>query len=141
MGEEQGVIPFIAYRDGVAAMEWLSTVFGFEPRERWLDDDGRLSHGEMSTGDGVIMLSSPTPAYEGPALHRGHCSAAARWSEVPWVVDGVLAYVDDVAAHFERSSRLGASLLSDLEDGPGGSRLYRCEDLEGHRWMFMQRSG
>ena len=28
-------------------------------------------------------------------------------------------------------------LLSDLEDTPQG-RLYRAEDLEGHRWMFMQ---
>ena len=35
----------------------------------------------------------------------------------------------------------GATLLSGLESGPEGSLLYRVEDLEGHRWMFMQRPG
>jgi uncharacterized glyoxalase superfamily protein PhnB len=49
--------------------------------------------------------------------------------------------VDDVAAHYDRARAAGATLLSGLESGPEGSLLYRVEDLEGHRWMFMQRSG
>ena len=134
-----GVVPMLSYRDGPAAMEWLSRVFGFEMHERWLDDDGILTHGEMSTGDGLIMLATPSPDYEGPALHRSHCDAAAAWSSVPWVVDGVLVYVHDVAAHFDRASQAGAPLLCSIVDGPGGGRLYRSEDLEGHRWMFMER--
>ncbi len=135
----QGVVPMLSYRDGAAAMEWLSRVFGFEARERWLDDDLVLTHGEMSTGAGMIMLATPSPNYEGPALHRTHCQAAEAWSSVPWVVDGVLVYVDDVTAHFDRATREGAPLLSGIETGPNGSRLYRSEDVEGHRWMFMQR--
>lgn len=134
----QGVVPMLAYADGPAAMDWLSSAFGFEERERWLDDTGVLSHGEMSTGAGLIMLATPTPDYEGPRIHRSHCGAAAAWAAVPWVIDGVLVYVDDVAAHFERANEAGASLLSGIESGPEGSRLYRVEDLEGHRWMFMQ---
>ena len=133
------VVPMLSYRDGPAAMDWLTRVFGFEGRERWLDDDGLLLHGEMSTGNGVIMLATPCPEYEGPALHRSHCEAAAAWSSAPWVIDGVLVLVDDVGAHFDRASREGAVLLSGIEDGQNGSRLYRSEDLEGHRWMFMQR--
>ena len=31
------------------------------------------SHGEMSTGHGVVMLATPTPAYENQLLHRAHC--------------------------------------------------------------------
>ena len=31
-------------------------------------------------------------------------------------------------------------MLSGIESGPDGSRLYRVEDVEGHRWMFMQRA-
>jgi PhnB protein len=135
----QGVVPMISYADGPAAMDWLSRAFGFEERERWLDDSGALSHGEMSTGRGLIMLATPTADYEGPLLHRSHCSAAAAWAAAPWVVDGALVYVDDVAAHFARAEEAGASLLSAVESGPGGSLLYRAEDLEGHRWMFMQR--
>jgi PhnB protein len=56
---------------------------------------------------------------------------------VPWVVDGVWAQVDDVDAHRERAREAGATLLSEIEDGPDG-RLYRVEDPEGHRWMFTQ---
>ncbi len=50
----------------------------------------------------------------------------------------VLVYVDDVQAHFENSGKLGARILSDLEFGEPGTR-YRAEDLEGQRWMFMQK--
>ena len=63
---------------GPAAMEWLSRVFGFEMHERWLDDDGILTHGEMSTGDGLIMLATPSPDYEGPALHRATATLRQR---------------------------------------------------------------
>ncbi len=135
----QGVVPMLSYADGPAAMDWLANAFGFEERERWLDEDGVLSHGEMSTGHGLIMLATPTPDYEGPRLHRSHCDAAAAAAASPWVIDGALVYVDDVAAHFARAKDAGASLLSEVESGPEGSLLYRVEDVEGHRWMFMQR--
>ncbi len=128
----------IAYRDGARAMDWLATAFGFQERARWLDDDGVLMHGEMAAGRGLIMLATPTPDYEGPRQHRAHCDRAAAWSSVPWVVDGVLVYVDDVESHYAQAEAAGAALLSGIEEGPEDSRLYRVEDLEGHRWMFMR---
>jgi len=128
----------VAYENGVAAMEWLARAFGFREQARMLDGDGRLSHGEMQTGGGTIMLATPTPAYQSPKHHREACEAAARWHEVPWVIDGLLVYVDDVDAHFERARAAGASMLGTLERGEPGDR-YRVEDLEGRRWMFMQR--
>jgi uncharacterized glyoxalase superfamily protein PhnB len=131
-----GVIPMIAYRDGVAALEWLAAAFGFKELARMQGADGRLSHGEMSTGRGQIMLATPSPEYEGPRLHREHCPQAHRWSAVPWVVDGVLVYVDDVDHHCERARNAGAQILTMPEDTPHG-RLYRAEDVEGHRWMFV----
>ena len=131
------VIPMISYEDGVAALEWLHRAFGFTELTRMLSDDGRLAHGEMQVGGGVIMLASPSAHYEGPRRHRDSCEAARRWSEVPWVIDGVLVFVEDIEAHYGRASEAGARILSGLEDGPPGRR-YRVEDLEGHRWMFMQ---
>jgi uncharacterized glyoxalase superfamily protein PhnB len=136
-GIEQGVIPMLSYRNGVEAMNWLANVFGFIERVRWLGEDGALSHGEMETGSGIIMLATPSPAYEGPKMHRVNCERAKRWAEVPWVIDGVLVHVDDLDAHYRRSKAAGAVILGDLEiDGP--EPRYRAEDLEGHRWMFMQ---
>ena len=138
MATDQGVIPMIAYEDGIAALEWLARAFGFRERTRMTGNDGRLAHGEMEAGDGVIMLATPTPDYEGPKRHREHCEQAHKWSRVPWVIDGVLVYVDDIDNHFKRAKDAGANILSELEEGPPGRR-YRAEDLEGHRWMFMQR--
>ena len=132
------VIPFLTYEDGTAALEWLAKAFGFTETARFMSSDGRLSHGEMSVGDGLIMLASPSPDYEGPKRHRKHCDIAASWSALPWVIDGVLVYVDDVDEHYARSKSAGALILSEPEDGPP-ARRYRAEDLEGHRWMFMAR--
>src|SRR5438874_5342279 len=83
------VVPMIAYENGPAAMDWLAQAFGFREVTRMLANDGRLSHGEMETGAGMVMLATPSPHYVGPANHRQTCVAAERWSEVPWVVDGV----------------------------------------------------
>jgi PhnB protein len=137
-GYESDVIPILSYEDGVAALDWLSRAFGFRERMRMLTKDGRLAHGEMETGNGVIMLANPTPDYEGPGRHREHCESARRWSAVPWVVDGLLVYVDDLQSHYDGALKAGARVLSEPEDGFPGRR-YRVEDLEGHRWMFMQR--
>lgn len=134
----QTVTPMIAYRDGFAALDWLVRVFGFRELTRMASRDGHLSHGEMDVGGGVIMLATPSPEYEGPRQHREHCEPARRWSTVPWVIDGCLVYVDDVDAHSTRAKREGATILSELEEGPP-ARRYRAEDLEGHRWMFVQR--
>ena len=133
------VIPMIAYENGPAAMDWLASAFGFKERARMLARDGRLSHGEMQAGEGVIMLATPSPDYQGPRHHRAECEPAQKWSRVPFVVDGVLVYVDDVEAHHRQARQKGATILSEPEANEFG-KLYRAEDIEGHRWMFMQRS-
>jgi uncharacterized glyoxalase superfamily protein PhnB len=51
----------------------------------------------------------------------------------------VLVYVGDVDAHFARAKQHGATILSGVETSQNGKR-YRAEDLEGHRWMFIQRA-
>lgn len=129
------VIPMISYEDGIAALEWLATAFGFRETSRVTGPDGRLSHGEMEAGDGLIMLASPTPDYRSPKRHREICEQARIWSAVPWIIDGVLVYVDDLDRHFKRAKAAGATILSDIQEGPPGRR-YRAEDLEGHRWFF-----
>jgi uncharacterized glyoxalase superfamily protein PhnB len=134
----QDVIPMLDYENGPAAMDWLSEAFGFVEVGRIIGEDGLLAHGEMRVGSGHIFLATATPAYESPRHHREHCAHARAWSVVPWVIDGVLVYVDDVDAHYAQAVRAGAYILSEPENGPPGRR-YRVEDLEGHRWMFMQR--
>jgi PhnB protein len=135
---DQQIIPMLAYEDGAAAMDWLCNVFGFTEKVRWLDDNGRLTHGEISMGKSVIMLASPTADYQSPKHHRKTCEAATKWYEVPYIINGVLVYVDDIDKHFETATENGAVILSPVESGGPGLR-YRAEDLEGQRWMFIQK--
>jgi uncharacterized glyoxalase superfamily protein PhnB len=132
------VVPMISYEDGIAALEWLRNAFGFRETARLTTSDGRLSHGEMKVGDGLIMLASPTLDYRSPKHHREVCEQARKWSDVPWIIDGVLVYVDNLRRHLKRAKAAGAVILSEIEEGPPGQR-YRAEDLEGHRWFFFEK--
>jgi len=128
----------MAYENGVAAIEWLCKVFGFTERTRWLDPKGHLSHGEIAMGDQLVMMANGPEGYQSPKHHRQECAAAAHWYQSPYIINGILVYVDDIHGHFKRASEGGATILTGLETGGPGTR-YRAEDLEGQRWMFMER--
>ena len=65
------------------------------------------------------------------------CEHARLWSQTPYIVDGVLVYVDDLDAHYAHARAAGARILSEPTD-TGHGRSYRAEDVEGHRWMFSE---
>jgi uncharacterized glyoxalase superfamily protein PhnB len=137
--EIPGVVPMLDYEDASAAIRWLERAFGFREQFRIPGSEGRIDHAELDTGHGVIMLASaPSPHYLCPKRLREVFEPARAWSAVPWVIDGVLVMVDDLDTHYRRAKEAGAAILSEPEDGPP-ARRYRAEDLEGHRWMFMQR--
>jgi uncharacterized glyoxalase superfamily protein PhnB len=135
---EQRALPMISYENVAAAIDWLTEVFGFRERgERNTEADGTVSHAELELDGAVVMLGWPGLDYRGPAKHAEECEQARRWLDVPYIVDGVLVYVDDVDAHCEHARAAGATILREPKDEPYG-RLYNAADLEGHRWMFMQ---
>jgi uncharacterized glyoxalase superfamily protein PhnB len=136
----QRIFPMVAYEDTAAAIDWLTRAFGFEERgRRYVMEDGTIGHAELELAGEVVMLATPNREYQSPKAHRESCEAAARWLDNPWVIDGLLVEVDDLDAHHARAVEAGANVIRPLEDGPAG-RLYTAEDLEGHRWMFQQRS-
>lgn len=138
----QRIVPMIAYADGPAAIDFLTTAFGFleDESQRYTNDDGSLGHAELELGGERVMLATPNPDYEGPGRHREHCEPARRWLDNPWVIDGLFVEVDDVDAHLARAEAAGATIIRALADPGYGFRVYTAEDPEGHRWMFGQRS-
>ena len=136
---EQRVIPMFSYEDVGRAADWIAEAFGFQETGRWSDDDGRVTHVNMELDGGEFMLGYPSPDYQSPQHHAETCEQARKWSETPYIVDGVHVSVDDIEAHYERAKAAGATILSELEDNPGiGQRQYRAADVEGHRWMFAE---
>jgi uncharacterized glyoxalase superfamily protein PhnB len=137
---EQRVIPMLAYENAGLAADWICKVFGFRETERFHNGLGTVTDVELDLDGGTVLVGHPTDAYQGPRRHAQACALARQWLETPYIVDGVVVYVDDVDTHFGRSKRGGAKILSEPESTEHG-RLYRVEDLEGHRWMFTQRVG
>ena len=136
----QNIIPMLAYENGIAAIDWLCKAFGFkENKEMRFTEEERLTHAELQLNDNIIMLATPSPDYESSNKHRQHCEQMNKWLSVPYIVNGLLVYVDDVDAHYQKAEANGAEMLSEIEDGFPGKR-YRCADIEGHRWMFMQKN-
>ena len=134
----QTTVPMLTYENVGAAADWLCSAFGFrESGERYTDDEGRVTHAELSFGDGEVMLGFASPHYRSPRRHAAECEHAARWLDNPYVVDGVLVHVDELDAHLERARAAGADILRGPDDQPFG-RLYAAADVEGHRWMFVQ---
>ena len=134
----QRAVPMLSYEDVGAAVDWLTEAFGFrEYGQRYTAPDGTVTHAELELDGAFVMLGWPGPDYQSPARHVEVCEHARRWSAVPYVVDGVLVYVDNVDRHYEQARAAGAVILREPKDETYG-RLYNAADREGHRWMFMQ---
>ena len=129
---DQIFIPMISYENGLAAMGWLKTVFGLEEKEKWLAEDGSLSHGELASGGQVIMLATPSAEYRNPLNTRSEALAKS-----PYVRDGVLVRVKNVSETYERAKKEGATILSEVETGFPGTR-FKLEDPQGHRWFVLE---
>jgi PhnB protein len=136
------VIPMISYEDVAACATWLVDAFGFAEAGRWTDENGHVTHVNLVTGDGVVMVGNPSADYQSPRRHAQTCTTARQWRRTPFVIDGVLVYVSGLRAHYDRAVARGARVLSEIEDNDAvGQRQYRVEDLEGHRWMFAEPIG
>jgi uncharacterized glyoxalase superfamily protein PhnB len=120
------IAPYLLYADVEYALEWLARAFGFRERLRFADDEGTVVHAEMELDGGLLMLGHPGPEYQNPKRLR----AVTQMTHV---------YVDDVAAHYERAARSGATILSEPSEQPYGDLRYDAMDVEGHCWSFAQR--
>jgi uncharacterized glyoxalase superfamily protein PhnB len=120
------ISPYLYYEDGLGALDFLARAFGFEERERHVDEDGTLRHGEMRFGDSVVMLASVP---EATPKARGGATA------------GLYVRVDDVDAHCERARAAGATIGAEPEDKPYGDRMYEAIDPSGHTWWFAHPVG
>jgi PhnB protein len=116
------IAPYLLYENGAAAIDFLTSAFGFEEQMR-AEDAGVVNHAELRLGDDSVMLGQPGEDYRSPR-NAGHYNAL------------VHVYVDDVDAHFERAKAAGAEILMEPTDQEYGDRRYDAKDPEGHFWSF-----
>jgi uncharacterized glyoxalase superfamily protein PhnB len=115
------VIPVLVYPDVRAAVEWLTTVFGFAERIR-IGEDHRS---QMRIGeDGAVIIADV----------RGQ-----RTAPQPGVETHLLKVrVEDVRAQYERVKSHAAAIVADLAEQPFGELQFTVDDLAGHRWEFCE---
>lgn len=109
----------VAYDDPIAAAHWLSEVFGlrsYDPLPQ-PSTDGRPLWIEFRVGDASVILQQASGERGVPRQET-------------WV------YVDDLDSHFLRATAGGAVIVHDITKH--GYRAYTADDLEGHRWTFVQ---
>ena len=122
----QQVTPYLLYEDGEAAIEFLTSAFGFREVDRAIGAAGGL-HAELEVepGGGRVYLGQPPSGFRNP-------SEVGKTSLVQVLVEGV----DD---HYERAKAAGARIIEEPNDLPFGHRRYGCADPQGHEWYFAQQ--
>jgi uncharacterized glyoxalase superfamily protein PhnB len=118
------VVPILIYPDVSAAIDWLCSAFGFSERLRAAGRDGIISHAQLVSGSGDLIIGLAGGPFSAPP--PGH------------VHQYVLVAVNDVERHFERATAAGAHIVQPPEDMPFGVRHYTASDLAGHWWTFSQ---
>jgi MerR family transcriptional regulator, thiopeptide resistance regulator len=119
-------LTLLVYDDIEAVHDHLVAVFGFVPGTITRDEAGRVVHGELHVGDGVVWMHPPSADYGlvSPASLGAstHCMAVI---------------VDDVDGHHEKAAAAGATIVYPPRDMAYGFREYGARDLEGGLWSFM----
>jgi uncharacterized glyoxalase superfamily protein PhnB len=114
------VLPHLSYRDVGAAIEWLSSVFGFVEHYHYGDP---VSGAQMHLGDAWIMVNTSKPGHRSPA-------------EIGGATQSLTVFVEDVKAHFARAKKQGATIVEEPHETGYGEFQYAALDLEGHHWLF-----
>lgn len=119
----EGFTPYLHYDDVAAMIDWLTRVFGFTERGRWLDNQGVLRNAEMYAGDAEVWLDGD------PEYWKQRARRPEEWIGV---------WVDDVDAMFARVQAAGVA-AAPPENKFYGVRVFDVTDPEGYTWGFMQR--
>jgi uncharacterized glyoxalase superfamily protein PhnB len=119
----QDIIPVVPYEDIRAGHDFLVDVLGFTSGGVVENGDGDVVHGEVRVGERRIWLH----AVAGGLTTPGRAGAATA---------GIVVYVADVDAHFERAKAGGATIVREPTDQDYGQREYGIRDPEGHNWYI-----
>ncbi|ASR39691.1 glyoxalase [Prauserella marina] len=124
-----GLAPYLYYTDATEALEWLTRVFGFTEKVRYVDTAGEVFQATVLAGNAEIQLTAVGADYwEG----KGVDGPVGQLNVV---------YVDDVDAQHRK---VCAAVNDNVEvtapqDQPYGARLFTVQDIGGNSWAFWQR--
>ncbi len=118
--------PYITVKDANQAIEFYKKAFGAEEIMRLPRPDGHgIMHAELKIGDSRLLLGEETP----------DCTKRSPES-LGGTTGGILLYVKDVDALFERAKSAGAEVRTPLADMFWGDRFGVLADPFGYEWSL-----
>lgn len=117
------ITPYLIVKGAAAAIDFYKKAFDATEIMRMPQADGRVGHSEIKVGDAVVMLADEFPEMNivGPKT-LGNTTV------------GVLLYVEDADATFNKAVTLGAKVMKPMADQIYGDRSGTLEDPFGHKW-------
>ena len=123
------VVPCLSYRNAFAAIDWLSTVFGFTTQSLHKNPDGTVAHAQLVMGSGMIMLCSvPNKNVQFGRLIKQPDEIGG------FATQSVYLVIADPDGVYVRAKAAGAEIVIDIRDESYGGRGFTCRDLEGQLW-------
>ena len=119
------VIPALRYADAPAAIEFLTSAFGFEAQMVVEGAEGTIEHAQLVHGTGMIMLGSDRDNDFGRLVGSDGRSSVS-----------IYVIVEDVAHHAANARAAGADIVTEPEEQDYGGSNYVVRDPEGHIWSF-----
>ena len=123
------VTPSLVVSPCAEALEFYQRAFGAKLKGSIPGPDGLVMHAEISIGGAMIMLADEMPPMNGGPSRKSPKNAGT-------TTGGVMLYVKDVDAAFERAIAAGARVTMPLEDQFWGDRFGQLEDPFGHVWSL-----
>jgi PhnB protein len=119
------VTPYLIVKGAAAALEFYKKAFAAGVLMCHADPGGKVRHAEIKIGNSPIMLADEAPemGFRGPQSLGG--SAV-----------GILLYVEDADALFNRAITAGAKALQPMKDQFYGDRSGTLVDPFGHVWTI-----
>jgi PhnB protein len=119
------VTPAITVRNAAAAIDFYKRVFEAEELTRMTSPDGKVAHCELKIGDSMIMLNDEFP----------HGNAQSP-ETLGGTAGGLMLYVPDVDAVFDRAVKAGAQSRQPVADMFWGDRYGNLVDPFGQVWAI-----
>ncbi len=128
------IVPVLIHEDVDKAVDWLCGAFGFTERLHAAGPDGKITHAQLTIGEGAVMLGVQRVGQR----FASPDDAEFRPPRPDEVSQYISVHVDNVDQHFEHANQFGARILTPPADHSFGERQYTAEDLAGQRWTFSQ---
>ncbi|MBL8954537.1 MAG: VOC family protein [Myxococcaceae bacterium] len=114
--------PYFSVSDAKSAITFYKQVFGARERgEPMMGPDGKVGHASLRIGNAVLNLSDMQSGPNAPNVGRS---------------SGVMLYVKDINAVFQKAISLGAKQLVPVMDMFWGDRWGMFEDPYGQLWQI-----